>query len=176
MRKDNEQFVSELMTGWCPTGPMSQVFIIEAIRRYAEEVANAPPIADTFMLSGAVWKATGQHIHELMTKRLDSSADDEVTDSSSAGPRFLAVVDFDDCDNQYGMFCPSCGHSDEIDITANVDVRLTYDGTDADESADGSHNWDDDTPCSCANCGHSATVADFTPDEDDMNREDVAAD
>lgn len=171
MKKDNEQFVAELMTGSCPTGPMSQVFIIEAIRRYAEQVANAITIPDSSMLSGAAWKATGQHIHNLMTQRLDSSSHDEDDEPSPFGPRFLAVADFDDCDNQYGMFCPSCGQSDEIDISATVDVRLTIDGTDADASSDGSHNWDDDTPCSCANCGHSATVADFTPDEDDKDRD-----
>jgi hypothetical protein len=62
--------------------------------------------------------------------------------------------------NQFGYECPECGEDDTIDITAKVDVRLTEDGTDADESRDGSHEWDEDSPASCG-CGWQGKVADL---------------
>lgn len=66
--------------------------------------------------------------------------------------------------NQFDFVCPNCGDDDTIDITASIDVRLTYDGTDADESMNGNHEWDDDSPASCE-CGWSGTVADLDPDK-----------
>ena len=35
----------------------------------------------------------------------------------------------DDLDNDFGMKCPKCGASDEIDVCADVWVRLCPDGT-----------------------------------------------
>jgi hypothetical protein len=67
-------------------------------------------------------------------------------------------TDDDDCENQFDMYCPKCGASDELDIAATVWVRLCKDGTDADESHDGSHEWDDDSECRCNNCGWTGTV------------------
>jgi hypothetical protein len=69
------------------------------------------------------------------------------------------------CDNDAGLFCPECGASDQLDIAATVQVRLTADGTDADEADDGSHTWDDDSPCSCAACGWSGTVMNADPEK-----------
>jgi hypothetical protein len=56
------------------------------------------------------------------------------------------------------MACPHCRRSDQLDVNAHVWVRLTADGTDADASDNGSHEWDDDDPCLCAACGWSGTV------------------
>lgn len=73
--------------------------------------------------------------------------------------------DTDDCANQFGMYCPSCGESDGLDIAATVWVRLMSDGTDADESHDGSHEWDDDSACQC-DCGWAGTVKDASPEKE----------
>lgn len=61
--------------------------------------------------------------------------------------------------NQFNMQCPSCASAEHLDVVAQVWVRLTADGTDADESRDGSHEWDDDSACSCA-CGWHGKVGD----------------
>ena len=57
--------------------------------------------------------------------------------------------------------CPKCGRDDQLDVAATLWVRLTEDGSDADESRDGSHEWDDNSAMICAACNHSGTVADF---------------
>jgi hypothetical protein len=69
-------------------------------------------------------------------------------------------------DNQFDMTCPDCGHSDALDVAALVWVRLTRDGTDADASHDGSHEWDDDADCVCAACGWRGTVLNARRDDD----------
>lgn len=53
----------------------------------------------------------------------------------------------------WNMTCPACGEDDSLDVTATLSVRLTADGTDADASGDGSHEWDEDSECSCRACG-----------------------
>lgn len=58
------------------------------------------------------------------------------------------------------MKCPACGRDDQLDVRATVSVRLTSDGSDADESLDGGHEWDSKSECSCAACGWTGTVAD----------------
>lgn len=62
--------------------------------------------------------------------------------------------------NDFSMKCPSCGSDDALDVCAKVWVRLCDDGTDADASHDGSHEWDDDSPCMCNECGWEGTVKD----------------
>lgn len=62
----------------------------------------------------------------------------------------------------WGMKCPSCGESERIDIAATVWVRLTDDGTDADASHSGDHEWGDDSPARCNDCDHVGTVKTFT--------------
>lgn len=64
--------------------------------------------------------------------------------------------------NQFDYECPSCGSDDEIDIVAKVAVRLVHDGTDADMSRDGSHEWDDESPASCG-CGWEGKVIELDP-------------
>jgi ribosomal protein L37E len=66
-------------------------------------------------------------------------------------------------DNLFEMTCPRCGHSDMLDVAAIVQVRLTRDGTDADQSDSADHTWDDDSACSCAHCGWEGTVFDASP-------------
>ena len=56
---------------------------------------------------------------------------------------------YDDCDNQFGLFCPRCAHSDGLSVEAQIVVDLMSDGT---EDAGGNHQWDDDSKCRCSNC------------------------
>lgn len=61
--------------------------------------------------------------------------------------------------------CPDCKSHSSIDITAHVDVRLkqySMDGedfgTDADASQSGDHEWDEEHPAHCAECGWKGKV------------------
>jgi hypothetical protein len=65
--------------------------------------------------------------------------------------------------NFFDMRCPKCGDEDHIDIAAEVWVRLTDDGDDADASRCGDHTWTHESAATCEACGHHGTVADFTP-------------
>ena len=60
--------------------------------------------------------------------------------------------------------CPECGHDDEIDVSATLQVRLTAHGSDADASEDGSHEWSDDSAARCVACGFDGRVTDFQPE------------
>lgn len=62
------------------------------------------------------------------------------------------------------MCCPKCGEDVSIDVSAQVWVRLTPEGTDRDEPTDTSEEWDNNSPCKCAACGHAGTVGDFATD------------
>jgi hypothetical protein len=66
--------------------------------------------------------------------------------------------------NCFTTKCPNCRDEDHIDIHAAMWVRLTHDGTDADISSCGDQVWCPRSAARCAACGHTATVADFTPD------------
>jgi hypothetical protein len=60
--RTNTAWVRHVMES-APTGALGQAFVIEAIRRYAEECASADASAmDTPLLSGAAWKATAQYV------------------------------------------------------------------------------------------------------------------
>lgn len=67
--KTNQQFVMDLMS-FGPHGPLSELFVIEALRRYAADVAAAPPMKDNAMFSGQAWRTTGQHIDAAIAKHL----------------------------------------------------------------------------------------------------------
>jgi hypothetical protein len=73
--------------------------------------------------------------------------------------------DEDECANQFGLLCPQCGASDQLDVTATVTVRLTADGTDEDQAYNGGtgHEWHDESPCTCHACDYDGTVAEFEP-------------
>lgn len=58
------------------------------------------------------------------------------------------------------MICPSCKRDHSIDITANVNVRLCSNGTDADEARETGHTWDSESAATCAACNWSGTVQD----------------
>ena len=70
--------------------------------------------------------------------------------------------------SEYGLSCPRCGHDNRLDITALINVRLTADGTDPDDAADTSHEWDQDSTCQCIQCGFRAKVRDFSIPESSL--------
>lgn len=65
LRKTNEQVISDIMS-FAPTGPLAQAFIMEAVARYAKQVAEAPTMPDTPMLSGEAWKRTAIYINDTL--------------------------------------------------------------------------------------------------------------
>lgn len=77
--------------------------------------------------------------------------------------------------NCFEMKCPKCGDEDHIDVAATVFVRLTADGTDADISGCGDHEWEPQSRATCAACDYVGAVQDFEkaaplpPDPEGMN-------
>ena len=67
----------------------------------------------------------------------------------------------EELDNDFGMKCPKCGASDQLDVAATVWVRLCPDGTDVYAAENGDHEWDNGSAVVCHSCGHSGTVRDF---------------
>jgi len=66
----NEQFVARLME-FSKSGPVTQLFIIESIRRYAEQCKDADPKKlETGIIPGAHWKRCAVEIHEEISKHL----------------------------------------------------------------------------------------------------------
>ena len=70
--------------------------------------------------------------------------------------------------NQFNLKCPSCGRGDSLDIAATLWVRLTPDGTDADASRVGDHEWDNSSAATCE-CGWSGFAAYLKSDDLPMN-------
>lgn len=74
-RLTNEEFVSDLMN-FSSFGGLCQVFVIEAIRRYADQVAAADPAAvDTQFLSGAAWVGLAKEIKAKVDAQYDVDDD-----------------------------------------------------------------------------------------------------
>ncbi len=63
--------------------------------------------------------------------------------------------------NFLDMRCPKCGDEDRIDIQASVWLRVCEDGTDADASRDGPHDFTPESPAVCSACGHWGSVKSF---------------
>src|SRR5271156_6824036 len=59
------------------------------------------------------------------------------------------------------MRCPKCSDENSLDIAATVWIRVCEDGTDADASRDGSHDYEPHSPALCGACGHCGTVRQF---------------
>tara|TARA_R110002072_G_scaffold151470_1_gene300766 strand:- start:5460 stop:5663 length:204 start_codon:yes stop_codon:yes gene_type:complete len=57
-----------------------------------------------------------------------------------------------------GLVCPNCGRRDRLNVAFTGTALITEDGT---EDV-GDHEWTSESAMRCGNCGHSATVADFT--------------
>ena len=61
--------------------------------------------------------------------------------------------------NQYGYVCPACDRGTELQVTATVEVLLTYTGTDIDATT--TPVWNQTSPVDCLNCGWAGTVGDL---------------
>jgi hypothetical protein len=59
-RETNEEFMKRIMT-FCPTGAMSQMFIMDAIAQHADRVSTAPPVEHP-LIDGDAWKRTATWI------------------------------------------------------------------------------------------------------------------
>ena len=62
----------------------------------------------------------------------------------------------------WGMACPKCGGSEEIDVCAYVWVRLCPDGTDDTAAENGDTEWTDHSGAKCRACGFGGNVSDFS--------------
>ena len=61
--------------------------------------------------------------------------------------------------------CPKCRATDQIDIAATVWLRVMEDGTDADRSEDGNHEFEPTSPATCNACGFTGRLHDFEPED-----------
>lgn len=69
-RETNTQFVARIMER-AQSGALAQLFVIEAIRKYAEACASAAPEKmDVGFITGAQWKRTAQEIHAEVSRHL----------------------------------------------------------------------------------------------------------
>lgn len=76
MHKTNTEFVTELMT-YSDHGALSQIFIIDAIRKHAERVAAADPTTiDSDFISGERWVGVAREIKRKLDANYGTSAED----------------------------------------------------------------------------------------------------
>jgi hypothetical protein len=69
-RETNVEFVTRLMER-SKSGPLAQLFVVEAVRKYAEACSKAEPKQmDVGFITGQQWKRTAEEIHEQMTRHL----------------------------------------------------------------------------------------------------------
>jgi DNA-directed RNA polymerase subunit RPC12/RpoP len=68
------------------------------------------------------------------------------------------VRDQHEDDHLTDIVCPECGDRDAISIAAESWFEIYPDGTGEHEDV----NWEQTAGCKCRQCGHHATVADFT--------------
>jgi hypothetical protein len=71
--------------------------------------------------------------------------------------------------NFLDLRCPLCGDERSIDIRADVWVRVTPDGTDADASTDGNHEFTPYSATQCGACGHCGLLEEFEPAEAEVS-------
>lgn len=57
-----------------------------------------------------------------------------------------------------GIRCPKCGQEDRFFIIGGAQFEVTDDGS----KTMGDHEWDDDSPMSCPECGHAGKVGEFS--------------
>ena len=69
-RETNVDLITRLMER-AKSAPITQLLIVEAVRRYAEQCAKADaPKMDLGPISGAHWKRAAIEIHEEVTRHL----------------------------------------------------------------------------------------------------------
>ena len=69
-RETNEELVARVMS-FPKSGPLMQIFVIEALRRYAEQCAETPPEKMNFgPINGNAWKRCAVELHGELSKHL----------------------------------------------------------------------------------------------------------
>jgi hypothetical protein len=69
-RETNVEFVARIME-FSKSGPLAQLFVVEAIRRYAESCSKADPARmDVGFITGQQWKRTAEEIHAEVSRHL----------------------------------------------------------------------------------------------------------
>jgi hypothetical protein len=63
--------------------------------------------------------------------------------------------------NFLDLRCPHCGSTDRLDVEATVWLRITENGTDADLSANGDHEFTAASPTVCGQCGQRGELRQF---------------
>lgn len=64
----NEEFVRRLMNGG-PAGPLTQLFVIDALDKWSKTVSEAPvEKLDSPLINGAAWKATAKYVQDEIQK------------------------------------------------------------------------------------------------------------
>ena len=69
----NEEFIARIMSWGCPTGPMIQMFVIEALGAYCahiKEVGTGWP--DTYVISPKAWETTAEWLGEELAMKYGS--------------------------------------------------------------------------------------------------------
>jgi len=123
------------------------------------------------LLQYAISKEGGEELYDVAVFVLYDLLSDLRHYADREGIDFKACLDFaemhyeaeiaEELGNQFGLRCPECRMSDQLDIAATVWVRLCSDGTDITAAENGDHEWENTDPIKCCACGHSATVAEF---------------
>lgn len=71
-RETNEEFVKRIIN-FGPTGALQQVFVMQALEKYAQAVAGSTPEAlDTPLVSGKAWHDTAIYIGTELKKHFAS--------------------------------------------------------------------------------------------------------
>ena len=115
---------------------------------------------------GEVFENSSSEIADLIADCLHLAVELDEGDDPIESTLRLARIHYDaevaeELGNQFGLRCPECGMSDQLDIAASVWVRLCPDGTDVTAAGNGDHEWEDTSPIKCCACGHDGTVAFF---------------
>jgi len=74
MKNENNVELVTRMMEFAPTGPLSQAFVIEAIARYAKQVADltdeqVAKMDENSIVSMEVWRETAEYIQEQIQNR-----------------------------------------------------------------------------------------------------------
>lgn len=70
MRKTNVQFLVDAMD-FSRYGPLAQAFVLEAMRRYADQVAKADPaIFDNAFIAGEAWVGVAKELQFKLNQHL----------------------------------------------------------------------------------------------------------
>ena len=71
--RTNKEFVNDTFFGFSPTGPMTEMFLLDAVTKYAESVVDdkdalIAEMADGF-ISGEAWVKTAEYILEKFNEK-----------------------------------------------------------------------------------------------------------